>query len=165
MKNKLILGRKGTDKIISVYWFLIIFLVAGAVVYILSASHNYDVRKIEANILNEKLADCISKNGYLTETTEEMKNNLPNSCGLNFKSEFNGDGEYYVEINLYTIDNLENPYSTIRGGNLNLNNNLVSHESLTSSTSSFYALKKIEDGQQEFVVKIISIIRKTEKNA
>ena len=47
------LNKKGTDKIISVYWFTILFIVAGAIVYMAAAFYGepYDVREIEANIL------------------------------------------------------------------------------------------------------------------
>ena len=61
MKNK-----KG-DKIISVYWFAILFIVAAAVVYMAALFYGapYDARGIESDILTNQIADCLSQGGSL----------------------------------------------------------------------------------------------------
>ena len=58
--------RKG-DKIISVYWFAILVIVAVGIfgmVYVFYGSP-YDVREIEANALLNQVADCVSYAGKI----------------------------------------------------------------------------------------------------
>lgn len=62
MKNK-----RGTDKMLSIYWFVILTIVAGgifAMVYIFYGSP-YDVRGVESEIFAERIADCISRQGVI----------------------------------------------------------------------------------------------------
>ena len=59
----------GADKILSVYWFAILFIVASgifAMVYIFYGSP-YDVRDIESNALKMQIANCLSQGGYFAE--------------------------------------------------------------------------------------------------
>jgi hypothetical protein len=108
MKNK-----KGTDKIISIYWFVILFLVAAAIVYMAAIFYGepYDVREIEANILVNQIAGCVSEGGYLKENilfNEEFKTNFLEECDLNFNVEdVFGWGEleqYYFKIEIYNFE-------------------------------------------------------------
>src|SRR3989344_5053032 len=62
LKNKL-----GADKILSVYWFAIFFMVAAGILTMMYVFYNtpFDVREIESDILTMKIAECISKQGVL----------------------------------------------------------------------------------------------------
>ncbi len=86
MKNK-----RG-DKIISVYWFVILFLVAGAIVYMAALFYGapYDARDIESEILTNQIADCFSQGGYLKESIsldDNFRDNFLEECNLNFAVE------------------------------------------------------------------------------
>ena len=107
MKNK-----RG-DKIISVYWFAILFIVAGAIVYMAALFYGapYDVRGIESEILTNNIADCLSQGGYLKENvlgSDNFKDNFLEECNLNFDVEdVYGWGEqrqYYVEVSFCEFD-------------------------------------------------------------
>ena len=107
MKNK-----RG-DKIISIYWFAILFIVAAAIVYMAAIFYGapYDVRGIEAGILTDKIADCLSQGGYLKENIlgdESFKDNFLEECNLNFNIEekygWEEQGQYYTEINFYEFN-------------------------------------------------------------
>ncbi|MEJ2497249.1 MAG: hypothetical protein P8Y43_07230 [Sulfurovaceae bacterium] len=75
------MNKKGTDKLLSMYWFLILFLVAGGIFAMVTVFYSspYDVREIEAEILADKTLDCISYTGKLS------------SFVLNDSGEFNED--------------------------------------------------------------------------
>src|SRR3989338_10868548 len=62
-------NRKGAEKIISIYWFAILIIIAGAVVAMVSLFYGtpYDVRDAEANILVNKVSNCLSENGKLNK--------------------------------------------------------------------------------------------------
>lgn len=154
---------KGTSKIMSVYWFVILVLVAGAIVYMVSIfyGHPYDVREIEANILINKVADCLSENGKLNDNlfdkegafNEEFR--ILEECHLNFNTADN-EGQYYIEI--------ESKEFKITEGNINLKTffeTSPSSSSIFKSEKSFYVLN---DKNEELIVKVLAVISKTKEN-
>lgn len=163
-------SKKGADKTISVYWFVILFLVAGAVVYMVWAFYGnpIDVRSVEADVMINQVADCLSQNGKLIhQLTKDFEDRFMKDCHLNFNTEFEGQGEYYLEVSSYDFSNLNVPLSFMYKGNINLNEtktNMPNSNSMLYSEKSFYTLSEKDGNQQEIVVKILSIIRKTEKN-
>lgn len=129
------MNRRGTDKIISVYWFAILLLVAGAVVYMASVFYgqSYNIRELEANLLTGKVADCLSDVGYLRDNVWNGKefllneNNFLVECHLNFDVEerWSGEMQYYVEVNFYEFSkeadgDLGNRIFNFGEGNVNL---------------------------------------------
>ena len=103
--------KKGS-KIISVYWFFILFIVAAAVAYMVYLFYGtpYDIREIEARILTNQIADCISEGGYLRGRILEdnFTNNFLDKCNLNFDVEdiydWKKQGQYYAEVNFHEFD-------------------------------------------------------------
>jgi len=166
MNFKLTEDKKGTDKIISVYWFAILFIVAGAIIYIVASFYGepYDVREIEANILINKVADCIANKGYLNAEKTDLEN-----CDLNFNVEnfknWNND-QYFLEVNYYEFDTTNKFLDTISEGNINLKENCDKKEKNfpVCITRNFYTLEKIGEEDKQREIQILSIVRKTEKN-
>ena len=177
-------NKKGAEKIISVYWFVILFMVAGTIAYSVSIFYGnpYDVREIETGILINNVADCLSKDGKLKEgvLTQDFKDTFLEKCHLNFG---NDKDEYYIEIEFYNFDNLEEAFKfNIIKGNINLKNSIeyISSNSVFANEKSFYVLnekeeiseddedkevqKKPKKITEELVVEITSIIRKTKEN-
>ena len=141
--------KRGTDKIISVYWFVILFIVAAAAVYMVAVFYGegYDIREMEANAMINQIADCITEGNYL-KTKEKIDNgNFMSKCHLNFGEE---EKEYYVEI-----EDLE-----ISQGNINLNDycDKKGDKIPKCVERSFYTLDDSE-------VKIKVVINKVDKNA
>jgi len=155
-------NKKGMEKILGVYWFVILTLVAGAIVFMVSSFYGdpYDVRELEANIMINNIANCITEpeSGQLREIDEEFRNNFLEECNLNFKT--NDEGQYYVKIEFLDFDTRDPAYSLIEKGNINLKNN-PNKNSLVSSEKPFYVLRN----NQEVIVKITSIINKEKQNA
>lgn len=157
------------DKLISVYWFTILILVAGgisAMVYIFYSAP-YDVREMEGAIMINQVADCISQKGKINEKIfeEDFQNNFLEKCHLNFNAEDDWEElQYYLDVKIYGIDDLENPIINLSEGNLNwissceiANDN---YEKLAKCVEGrFYVL-----GDKQYLVEILSIIRKSEKN-
>lgn len=104
---------KQGDKIISVYWFAILFVVAGAVVYMVAIFYGApkNIQEVESKILANKVAECISEGGYLKEnilTSDYFKNNLLKECNLNFQVEdfstWKDKEQYYLEVGIHKFD-------------------------------------------------------------
>lgn len=171
MKNKM--DKCGTDKVMSVYWFTILFIVASAIIYMVFIFYGepYDIRELEANALTNHVADCLSQAGYLREDilgNEDFKNNFLESCNLDLEVEdihnWREQGQYYLGVELFHDDNL---VLEISEGNKNLISSCgiekeVEEERLAKCVErEFYSLNSTGDVHS---IKILSIIRKTEKN-
>lgn len=175
----MIKNKKGADKIISVYWFVVLFLVAGAIVYMVASFYGkpYDIREIEANILTDKVANCVSysgeiRNGVLSsdDLTEEFKNNFLDFCDLTFNVEdsfgWKSEEQYFIQIGFYDFENY--PGSNFLFGLSTGNFNLKQFCGQAGSgmpiclEREFYSLG--ENGKK-YVIKINSIVKKIEKNA
>lgn len=169
MTNKI--NKKGADKIISVYWFVILFIVAAAIVYMTISFYGkpYDVRELEADALTNRVADCISEAGYLKEEalTQNFKENFLALCGLNFDTEDVYDwkqrGQYYVELEMLNFNSKERVSDVISGGNVNLKEFCSVDEKNFPFclNKSFYVVDK---NNVQYQVNILSVVRKTEKN-
>ena len=63
------------EKLMSVYWFVILFLVAGGVYSMVNVfyGHPYDVREVESNLLSQKIADCVSYGGIINTEIFDAK--------------------------------------------------------------------------------------------
>ena len=155
------MNKQGADKIISVYWFVILFIVAAAIVYMVSVFYGkpYDVRGLEAQILIDKTAECLSIEGYLNENWASMdKDTFLEQCNINLNVEETyswNDDQYYVEITI--------SQKTISVGNSNLKPSCsLQGENLpVCIQKSIYTIDKQNNNYR---VDILSIVRKTEKN-
>lgn len=166
------LNKKGEEKIISVYWFFILVLVAGGVFLMVSSfyGHPYDVREVEADLLADKVSDCIFYAGQLNPEvffvqnvfSEPFANNFMDSCSLNF-----GDiPEYYFEINFYDYPISGDSLYKISGGNSDwkpdCNLKDEGYEKLVSCVDkSFFAR---DASGKVYLIKVLSMVRKTEQN-
>lgn len=168
------ISKKGAEKILSVYWFAILIIIAGSVVAMVSLFYGtpYDVRGTEANIMVSKAVNCISENGKLTEELfSENKNfnedfNLKEKCNFVFETESKSETEeYLLKTEFYDLSN-EKVFS-ISEGNSNLYADCKIGEEKYKKISKciereFYSLNPFDN--EVFKIKIISAVRKTEKN-
>ena len=168
MKNK-----KGTEKMMSLYWFVILFIVAAAVVYMAGVFYGnpYDVREIESRYLSNAVADCLVTGGNLTQDifNKDFQENFLEICHITFEVEdaFNWkeNTQYYLELNIYNFETYSTDQAaldTFYFGDINLRD-FCFLESEKCSNRNIYVLDK--NSQEKYVVNIISAINKQEKNA
>jgi hypothetical protein len=181
-KKQVKMNKRGTDKILSIYWFVVLTIIAGgvfAMVYVFYGSP-YDVRGIESGILAERVADCISRNGVMDSSlfsgkdfNKEINNTFPKKCNFNFNVE---DGymhpeetQYFYKVEFYTLKDSANPAFSFYNGNNNWETdcfvkkaNSKDYSRLAKCTEKrFYALSS---GGEQYLIKILSVIGKSEKN-
>ena len=170
MKNK-----KAQDKILSVYWFAILFIVAGAVVYMGATFYGapFDVREAETNILINQISNCLSEGGKLKLDIHDRKEFLLNSenffekCKITFDVEDTSDwknNQHYIEISFLDFNNKNKIISPIKAGNFKLKNDCNNKQKNFPHciNRSFYTL---DENKNPYEVNIFASIRKTEKNA
>ena len=171
-------NRIGAEKIISVYWFVILIIIAGAVVAMVSLFYGspYDVRVTEANIMINQVSNCLSQSGelnknlFISENSEKKFNenfNLLEECNLIFETKFeNAVGEYFLEAEFYDLNN-ERLFSISEG-----NSNLKTDCKIAEGEKKYKRLSKCVDREfysldsenQAYRINILSAIKKTEKN-
>jgi hypothetical protein len=168
--------KKGGDKLVSIYWFVILTLIAGGVIGMVSIFYNspYDVREVESEILAMKVADCVYPGGTLDVRLitggawrEEFRDNFMERCRLNFdvKKEFDFE-QYYVKVEFYDYQNFNQHLFEISVGNENWVNdcdlkNVEKEKLVKCSEKKFFAK---DNSKNVYFVKILSIVRNTEKN-
>lgn len=173
MKPQFLKNKRG-DKILSVYWFAILLLVAGglfAMVYVYYSSP-YDIREIEANLLMNQVADCVSYAGKLKEGlvsegkfSEDFKNNILRECNLNFKTTENEE-QYYIELNFYKVEDLAKSPFLMSAGNSKWKSQCriqrdKEEEKLPKCIEkSFYSL----DSNNQYIIRILAAVDNGEKN-
>lgn len=120
MKNK-----RGADKILTIYWFVIIFIVAGAVVYMAYSFYGtpFDARVIEGRALSDQIANCLTNNGYLNSQifSSDFQNNFLADCHINFSTEdfsnWKTIPQFYTEVEVYKFSTNSAPQYYGESGN------------------------------------------------
>jgi hypothetical protein len=169
------MNKKG-DKMLSVYWFAILVIAAGAVfamVYIFYGSP-YDIREIEDELLINQVADCVSYAGrfradlvYEGRFSEDFKEKILKECHLNFKSSEWETEQYYIELNFYKVENLNNPPFKMSAGNSNwkaycaIQEDKEEKKLAKCAEKSFYSL---DDAGNQYIIQILAAVSKGEKN-
>ena len=172
-QNVFLYNKKGADKILSVYWFAILVLVAGGIVAMVTTFYGYpyDVREVETNLLTDKVANCISSQGVLNSDLiserkfkEDFEENFLETCKINFDSE-NEEGQYFVEISFYNLTNLDEPLFEFSEGNSNYKEDCEIEEVYERFAKCvekrFYSVDELNN---QYLIKVLSIVAKIDKN-
>ncbi len=165
------------DKYLSIYWFVIIFITAGAIIYMVSGFYSYpqDVRELEADILSNNIADCISQGGRLNSIlvnengtfNEYFSSNFLQECPINLNSNDNDwkDDQYYFKVEFFKLEDTVNPVFSIEKGNLNLISSCELQKEKEYKTLAKCVEKRFYSvADTQYLIKILSAVRKTEKN-
>jgi len=121
-------NKKG-EKLISLYWFLVLTIIAGGIMIMVNVFYGapYDIREMEASLLAEHVINCISPDGKMNSLLispigtriEEFRDHFSDRCNLNFAGHQEWEAvEYYVQAKLY-IRGEKNPFMNLTYGNQN----------------------------------------------
>ncbi|HIH52420.1 MAG TPA: hypothetical protein HA284_02695 [Nanoarchaeota archaeon] len=170
------INKKG-DKLISVYWFAILVIVAVGIVLMVNTFYgeNYDVRSQEAEILAQKVADCIYFGGEFNPLIinpqggfrEDFKDNFLKMCNFNFTIEGSLERPpYYLEVGFFSDGDLKKSSFNILAGNKNWKSDCsvgVSQRAnlVTCNEKEFFAVTKSDS---VYLIKILSIVGKVDEN-
>lgn len=168
-------NKKGTNKILSIYWFAILILIAGGIFAMVYTFYNrpYDVRELEANVMANKIADCLSNKGYLEKEIFNgnfllNEDNFLEKCNLNFNIEERWEEpQYYTKVSFYNLADMDTSIFDVANGNKNLISSCEiqkdkEYEKLARCVERrFYSL---DEENNQYLIKILSVVRKTEKN-
>jgi hypothetical protein len=172
MLNKIFRNKRG-DKVLSIYWFAILILVSGgvfAMVYVFYGSP-YDIRDIEANLMINQIADCVSyagrMNTNLISNGEFKTSDFLDECHFILNSTEFDEEQYYTEIKFYKPENMNAPVFSLKRGNnkwltsCNLQEDKEQERLAQCVEKSFYSIDNINN---QYIIKILSVVSKTGKN-
>jgi len=182
--NNILRNKIGGDKVISVYWFAIIVIVAGGVIAMVYTFYNspYDVRELEGEILANKVADCVSFQGKLNKElfnlssgnfNENFSEDFFEVCKISFETENENSWEeseqFFVETVFYDLD--ENEIFSFSKGNLNLKSDCFipdkkrkDYEKLSKCAEKRIYSVGISEDEEQYLIKILVGVDKAEKN-
>lgn len=95
-------AKRGEEKIFSIWWFVAVIVIVGVIILSVSIfySADYDSRLVEAEILNNHLAECLINLGHLDGEffSENFEEKIYSFCNLE-ESLFQEGSDYYFKIN------------------------------------------------------------------
>jgi len=102
--EQLISNKKGSEKLFSIWWFLVLAIVGVGIVagvYIFYSSE-VDIKEIESEALSNKLIDCVVQQGFLIDDFLKADFDVFETCKIN--KEIIESGDFYFRISLYDTD-------------------------------------------------------------
>ena len=163
------------DKVISVYWFAILFIVAGAIVFMVSSFYGnpYDVRGYETQTLISHVAECLTPNNYLDGkfiSSDYDKEKFFEDCKINFNTEadygWDSEGQYFFNLKISDFNSNEILFEG-DFGNVNLKDLCLLQRGTDGKNlpncieRKFYA---IDSENKQYMVTINAAVDKNEKN-
>lgn len=176
------MNNNGGSKVLSVYWFIILVIIAGGIFGMVYSfyHHPYDVRELEAHTMANQIADCLSYQGKLnsklvnaTGFSSSFSENFMKECSLNFETEdfesWAKEGQYYLEINFYNATNQEESVFTVVKGNQEIAASCAIQEEeeykreAKCLENEFFAISPKQNNKL-YLIKVLSAVKKVEKN-
>ena len=160
--SSLFLNKFGGEKILFIWWFLVLAVVAGgiAIGVFMFYSAPLDVREVEAGILSNKIYDCLNDNGYLRSDALFDGFNIYFECGINRDIFFEDGTPYYLSVEINDSDiNLFYEYS--RSEDLKKNcfiEKAIRTKDYPKCVISYENFLFLEDGKQkELIVSVVAV--------
>ncbi len=172
MKN---LQEKQMDKVISVYWFTVLFIVAGAIVYMVGAFYGspYDVRDYESQILISHVAECLTPDNYLATkfiSSDYNKGDFLDDCRINFGTEedygWNVEGQHFLNLKISDF-NSDAVFFEGEFGNLNLKDLCIIQKQTVGEKLPVCLERKfysVDSENKQYLITIGVAVDKNEKN-
>ncbi len=115
------MNKKAGERVLSIYLFIIYIMVGVGIVsgVIIFYGSPLDVRELEAGILNDKVIDCLVRQGELNGEVLKEDFDLIDFCKFDFRDnteKCDGEEQYGVLIKLYDFDSSEKLREDIKVG-------------------------------------------------
>jgi hypothetical protein len=108
MKSRLN-NKKADERLLSIYLFVIYIIVAIGIVsgVILFYGSPLEIRELEANLLSDKVIECLTDKGEIKPAFFNQESDLLKFCNFGFKEnsqKYLGEEQYAVSVKIYSFD-------------------------------------------------------------
>ncbi len=96
------LNKKGGEKLLSIWWFLVLIIIAAGIVIgtLVFYSSDVDIRAVEADVLSNRIVNCFIERGHLNTVVLNKDFGIFEKCGLN-SNIFGKGSNFYFKIGVY----------------------------------------------------------------
>ena len=96
------MNKKGGEKLLSIWWFFVLIVIGGGIFMgvLIYYSVDINVNPVEADILAERILNCISDNANLNGEIFNPDFDIFSKCNLN-PSLFGKPSYYFIDISIY----------------------------------------------------------------
>ena len=97
------MNKVGSENILSIWWFLVLAIVAAGIALgvFMFYSADVDVREVESGIMVNKIYDCLNNNGYLRSDVFLDNFDLYKECDINRDVFFEDGAGYYLNVLIF----------------------------------------------------------------
>jgi len=97
------MNKLGSENLLSIWWFLVLVIVAGGIALgvFMFYSADVDVREVEAGIMANKIYDCLNDNGHLKGDVFLKDFDLYKECDINRNVFFEDGTGYYLNVSIF----------------------------------------------------------------
>ena len=174
--------KRGDERILSIYLFIIYIIVSIGVVsgVLLFHGAGLDIRIVEAGVLSDKIINCLVEEGELKDEILEEDFDLTSFCKINLKdNSASYDGEVQLGVGVELFDFNSCVKEEIEGETeISCTNNL--RNKIEVGRNDYFGFCELEGDKipkcsekyiyvlnngDEIMLKVLSAIRKVEKNA
>ena len=105
MLNNILKNKKGAEKILSLWWFFVLIIIAVGIIIavFIYSSVDIPIKKLEADILANRVIDCLVKDAQINQDFLDKKLDIFEFCNLN-KEIIDSSGKYYLRVDIYDFD-------------------------------------------------------------
>jgi len=96
------MNKKGGEKLLSMWWFFVLIVIGGGIFIgvLIYYSVDINVNSVEADVLAERVLDCISDNSNLNADIFNPDFDIFQKCNLN-PNLFGKPSNYFINLSIY----------------------------------------------------------------
>lgn len=112
------MNNKRGEKLLSIWWFIVLGIIGVGIVIgvLIFFSSEVDIKVVESQILNDRIANCFFEKGYLNEAVLLENYNIYKDCEIN-ESVFGTGSYFYFNIQIYNSEGKTQLKEPISRGN------------------------------------------------
>ena len=101
------MNKKGGEKLLSIWWVFVLVIIGGGIFVgvLIYYSVDINVNSVEADVLAERILNCINDNGNLNANIFDPNFDIVQKCNLN-SDLFGKSSYYYFNISIFDNNNL-----------------------------------------------------------
>lgn len=105
----MVINKKAEEKYLSIWWIFVLVIIGGGIVLAVAIYYSGGINsnQLEADILANKIFDCISEKGYVNQKILDNNYDIFSECSID-KRIFQPGGSFFMKFSIYKNGTLIN---------------------------------------------------------